>query len=146
MTFSIRLLLSALPIVVIAATATAEAQSKKIVSLVEARLTSVQDVTGQPGVPCICDEHGNVMFDGSFRLTFSPTRTLAGAKFSDPLTLDQASARPFTGGRYLILLTRSGGETEVLWRGLRRYGLCADNADVAKYGLSKMAKRLPCRD
>lgn len=124
----------------------AEAQSSSAASLIEARLTGVQDVTGQPGAPCICDDHGNVMFDGSYRLTFSPLRTLAGGEFFSPVTVDQASARPITGYRYLILLERSGDETVVIWRGLRKFGLCAEDEDIAKYGLAKMAKRFPCRD
>lgn len=124
----------------------AEAQSSSAASLIEARLTGVQDVTRQPGVPCICDDQGNVMFDGSYRLTFSPIRTLAGAEFFSPVTVDQASARPIAGYRYLILLERSGDKTVVLWRGLRKFGLCAEDEYIAKYGLAKMAKRFRCRD
>lgn len=124
----------------------AEAQSADTVSLIEARLTSVQDVTGQPGVPCICDDQGNVMFDGSYRLTFSPIRTLAGTEFFSPVIVDQASAQPINGYRYLILLDRSGDETVIIWRGLRKFGLCAEDEYIAKYGLAKMAKRFPCRD
>lgn len=124
----------------------AEAQSLGAASLIEARLTGVQDVTGEPGVPCICDDQGNVMFDGSYRLTFSPIRTLAGTEFLSPVTVDQASAEPITGHRYLILLERNGDETVIIWRGLRKFGLCAEDENIAKYGLATMAKRFPCRD
>lgn len=34
----------------------------------------------------------------------------------------------------------------MVWKGVAREGLCLDDADIAKYGLTKIAKRFPCRD
>jgi hypothetical protein len=115
-------------------------------SVVEARLTKVDDITGQPGAPCICDENGNVFFDGSFRLFFSPIRTFAGLPVRTRLSYDQASARPVAGRKYLLVVSHPHSGSEVVWTGSASNGLCMEPDEIEAYGLERAARMLPCRN
>jgi hypothetical protein len=114
-------------------------------SLVEARLTRVEDITGQAGAPCFCDAGGHVLIDGSFRLTFQVSRTLAGRQVPGPLDVEQASAQPRSGLDYLLVVTRRRGEDAIAWKGLERQGLCLAPGEAAQYGLVADVKAYPCR-
>jgi hypothetical protein len=116
------------------------------VSLIEARLTKVEDITGQPGAPCICDESGNLLLDGSFRLFFSPIRTLAGPGVRVRLSYDQASAQPVVGSRWLLVVTHKDDANVIVWRDVASNGLCLESDEISAYGLERAAQKLPCRN
>jgi len=114
-------------------------------SLVAARLTQVEDITGQTGAPCFCDSSGHVLIDGSFRLTFQVSRTLAGREVPGPLDFEQASAQPRSGLDYLLVVTRRHGRDTIAWKGFERQGLCLAPGEAAQYGLSAELETFPCR-
>jgi hypothetical protein len=113
-------------------------------SLVAARLAAVADISGEPGAPCFCDEQGRLILDGSWRLTFSVTRWIAGPQVSGPLVVKEASPRPAAGRDYLLVVTHDGG-LAVAWRGLAREGLCLEPEDAERYGLSDAVRAFPCK-
>jgi len=115
-------------------------------SLVEAKLSKVTEITGQPGAPCVCDDQGRVMFDGSFRLLFSPLRTLAGVRVRRAISYDQASARPFTGGEYLLLIEHRHDGDVIVWKNPLTAGLCMEDAEIAMYHLNDVATKYPCEN
>lgn len=132
-----------------AATALGDSQSEGLrrvqASVVEARLVSVTDITGQVGAPCFCDDAGNVVFDGSFRLFFKPVRTLVGPRAQSVLSYDQASAKPIVGGRYIVVVSHRDGNNVVVWHGPRASGLCLSGYEIQQLRLERIAQTLPCR-
>lgn len=125
---------------------TSAAGGQPSVSLVEARLSKVEDISGEPGAPCICDEQGHVLLDGSYRLTFASPRTLTGTAVHHSVSVDQASARPILGLRYFLIVLHSSAEDAIEWKGLAQNGLCLDRSDAERYGLAQELKTYPCRD
>jgi len=115
-------------------------------SVVEARLSQVVDMAGQPNAPCICDDKGNVLFDGSFRLLFTPLRTVAGKPVRERLSYEQSSAQPVIGGKYLLVVAHEPSRDVVVWKGPLRNGLCLDADEVSSYSLQQAALEFPCRD
>jgi len=116
------------------------------VSIVEAQLTGVRDITGQSGAPCICDDDGRVILDGSYRLYFSPRRTLDGPRVTGRLSYEQASARPLTRRRYLLVISHGDAGEVVEWAGLAQNGLCLRPEEITAYGLERTAQQNPCRN
>jgi hypothetical protein len=122
----------------------ASAGDQLSVSLVEARLSHVEDITGEPGAPCFCDENGHNVIDGSFQLTFTPIRTLSGRALHHSISMKQASAEPVPGFRYYLLVTHSNAGDAIEWKGPVRDGLCLDPSDADRYGLATVLRRYPC--
>lgn len=115
-------------------------------SVVEARLTRVEDIAGQPGAPCICDENDNLMLDGSWRLYFAPLRTLYGPAVRARLYFDQASARPITGRKYLLVVSHEDSGSVVVWTGSVAGGLCLEANEITAYGIEAASRKRPCRN
>jgi hypothetical protein len=113
-------------------------------SVIEARLLSVEDISGKPDASCICDEKGTILFDGSFRLFFKPVRTVAGPLVSAELRYDQASARPNIGGHYLLVVLQEGMSDRIFWKGRAETGLCLSEDDIKTYRLQRIARKMPC--
>jgi len=116
----------------------------RLSSLVEARLSNVQDISQEPNAPRNCTSEG-ICIDGSFRLTFTIIRNIAGPRISGPIVASQASAMPVANLRYLLVVSRGGNGTAIEWKGLKQNGLCADNSDLARWGLLDAAHHYPCR-
>lgn len=113
-------------------------------SLVEARLMSVQDVTGQPGAPSNCSFEG-ICIDGAYRLTFRINRNLAGPMVAQDISVTQTSAKPVTGLDYLLVIEHTRDGPTIVWDNLASKGLCMD--ELAKtYGMSVQAAHYPCRE
>jgi hypothetical protein len=115
-------------------------------SVIEARLTKVEDITGQPGAPCICDDNGHVLIDGSFRLFFSPVRHITGPRVRTLPPYDQASAQPIEGRKYLLVVAHQPSGDEIVYRGSPVEGLCMTAEEIRAYSLDEVARRLPCKD
>ena len=115
------------------------------VTVVEARLSKVEDITGQPGAPCFCDEKGNVLIDGSFRLSFTPIHILLGKSLRTLPSYEQASAQPVVGYKYLLVVSHEETGDVIVWKGGFSNGLCLETDQISEYGLAGLAKRLPCR-
>lgn len=104
------------------------------------------DIAGQPNAPCICDDKGNVLFDGLFRLLFTPIRTVAGKRVRQRLSYEQASAQPVVGVKYLLVVAHQPSRDVVVWKGPTENGLCLEADQVSSYSLEKAAQEFPCRD
>ena len=115
------------------------------ISLVEARLSKVEDISGEPGAPCICDEEGHTLLDGAYRLTFAPLRTLAGMPVHASLSMKQASAKPIPGLEYFLIINHRSSGDAIEWKDLARDGLCLDPRDADRYGLTQELRNYPCR-
>ena len=116
-------------------------------SLVEARLTKVDDISGEPGAPRICiDTDCQVTLDGSFRTTFTVTRKLTGPDTPSTISRVQASAQPRVGLAYYLVISIGSEKPEIEWIGSARNGLCMDRETVEQYGLRSIASRHPCRE
>jgi hypothetical protein len=120
------------------------------VSVVEAQLTDVQDVTGLPASPSNCwtEEDGGVdriCIDGAYRLTFTIGRTLGGRRVKGTVATIDVSAKPIVGIRYLLLLDALHGGSEVVWKGAARDGLCLEPELVDRYGVQGLVPTRPCR-
>ena len=114
------------------------------ISLVEARLTKVESITGERGAPCFCDDQGRAIIDGSFRLIFLPLRTLAGRAVHHSVSMDQASAEPIPGLRYFLIITHTKSGNAIVWKGLARDGLCLGRSEAERYGLTHGLTDFPC--
>ena len=117
-----------------------------IATVIEARLTKVEDISGQPGAPCICDENGHVLIDGSFRLFFSPVRHITGPRVRTLPPYDQASAHPIEGRNYLLVVAHQKGGDEIVYKGSVAEGLCMTPEEIEAYSLDEVARHLPCKD
>ena len=126
----------------LAAAPAGAAPRNESISLVEARLSKVDDIWDEPNAPRICTEDGQVCFDGSWRLWFTVTRTIVGAKVRAPLSVERASAQPRLNHEYLLVVS---ADNQILFYTDREGGLCADPADIAQWGLMNAAKKWPCR-
>lgn len=115
-------------------------------SLVEARLTGAEDITGQPGAPVACiDEHNRRCDAGSsYRVAFTIVRPLAGPDIDGVVRRDQISGQPMLGLSYLLVLSPSNSGPQIAWAGFSRYGLCMDDADARRLGVFEQLKRYPC--
>lgn len=115
-------------------------------SLVEAALSDVRDISHEPGAPAIClDEQCVARIDGSWRMTFTINRTLAGPKLAGVASWDQASSQPILGRRYLLVVADDAGKRRTEWIGSRQSGLCIEPDDITRMGLGAIARRFPCR-
>ena len=115
-------------------------------SLVEATSADVKDISDEPGAPRIClNANCTIGLDGSWRVKFDIDRTLSGDPISAPVFRDQASARPRLNFKYLLVVVRQDGKQTIEWAGPRSDGLCMTDEDIRKFGLAKMAARMPCR-
>lgn len=115
-------------------------------SLVEATSVDVKDISDEPGAPRIClDANCTIGLDGSWRVKFDIDRTLSGDPVSAPVFRDQASARPRLNFKYLLVVVRQDGKQTIEWAGPRADGLCMTDEDIRKFGLAKIAERMPCR-
>ena len=116
------------------------------VSLVEARLTKVEDVTGMPGVPRICiDAECQVMIDGSYRTTFTIVKKLAGTKPPKTISVLRASARPRVGVSFYLIISYSADGPKIEWLGSSRDGLCMDRETAQQFHVQDALARHPCR-
>jgi hypothetical protein len=115
-------------------------------SVIEARLTKVEDITGQPRAPCICDENGHALIDGSFRLFFSPVRQIIGPTVRKLPPYDQASAQPIQGRTYLLVVAHQESGDEIIYKGSVAEGLCLTPEQTKAYSLDEAARRLPCKN
>ena len=115
-------------------------------SVVEARLSKVKDISGEPGAPCICDEDGHALIDGSFRLFFSPVRQISGPRVRTLPPYDQASAQPIEGYKYLLVVAHQQSGDEIVYKGLASAGLCMTPDEIKAYSLEEAARRFPCKD
>lgn len=114
-------------------------------TLLEARLTKVENVTDEPGAPRLCaDEARTICVDGAYRTTFSIDRTLIGPPVNGQLSRTQASARPRLNLSYYLVVSHVDGASAIEWLGLTRNGLCMDVSDAQRFGLMHFAKRHPC--
>ena len=117
-----------------------------IASLVETRLTHVEDITGQPGAPRLCvDDKQTICVDGSYRLSFTVLHTLQGAAVRGPLRMEIGSARPRLGLHDLMVVSHSNGQPKIEWHGSFEDGLCLELNELDRFGLSEALKRYPCR-
>jgi hypothetical protein len=110
-------------------------------AFVVARLSNVEDVT----VPT-----NEVAFDGTYRLSFTPERYLAGKPTALPITYTVFQSRPILGYRYYFLLDRREGDRQIIvWGGLVSSGVCVEQDVADEYGLGAAIRRLrkshPCR-
>jgi hypothetical protein len=112
-------------------------------AFVLARLSNVEDVT--PPVPA-----NEIAFDGTYRLTFTPERYLAGKPTALPISATVFQSEPILGYRYYLLLDREGDRQVIVWRGLVSGGVCLEQDVADEYGLGVVIRRLrkshPCRN
>jgi hypothetical protein len=99
-----------------------------------------------PNIPRIClDADCQIIIDGSFRITFTVNRLLAGPEIKSTVSWMQASARPRTGGRYYLVIESADVGPKIVWTGALRNGVCIDVADAERLGLRDAIDRFPCR-
>ncbi|HWC63126.1 MAG TPA: hypothetical protein VG501_05845 [Rhizomicrobium sp.] len=114
-------------------------------SLVEARLTDVQDISSHPESPRIsCDATEAICLDGSWRMTFSILRTIWGPPASGKLYYDQASSQPIKNLDYLLVISHEGGSQTIRWMTLSKEGLCLNERDADALGIAGALKSTPC--
>lgn len=115
-------------------------------SLVKATLTHVEDVSEMPNALRICvDADCQIIIDGSFRITYTVNRLLAGPKTTSTVSWMQASARPRKGRRYYLVIEPSETGPKIVWTGSLRNGVCIDLAEAERLGLRAEIGRFPCR-
>jgi hypothetical protein len=115
-------------------------------SLVDARLVKVKDISSEPNAPRLCiDERCTISLDGSWRVKYRIAKTLAGPRITGSIHEDIASAQPKTDLHYLLVLSNDDRRRQIEWRGLYQFGLCLDQDQISRFGLSDAALRFPCR-
>jgi hypothetical protein len=115
------------------------------VTLVEARLAQVEDITGQPGAPNNCMLGGDVCLDGAYRQTFRTGKVVTGPPVPEQLSVTYTMARPVVGLDYLLVVERTKAGPEIAWTGLKRFGLCLDPDEAKWFDLVEEQKRHPCQ-